>query len=185
MKSQKGPTRAQLLKRIAHLQAELEQFSQGMETEQNLRQEGEHWYELVDQFDANRIARLPLPDRYFFMGQLRDVPVVEIPKGAPVEDIQRLHQSIREATGLQTVLYVMEGIRFLKLAPVPEEMEARLDRSEVHNAQDGEGAIASPGSESEGDRLGDNQLELGAGGGSGGDSDQAPECPGQEATDLE
>jgi len=90
-----------------------------------LRQKGDHWYEVVDLFDANQIQGIG--DRVFIMGKLDDVVVVEMPKHFTPELAQTLGDRLKRV-GITSVCFVVpEGVRFLKLSPLSPVEEAKLD----------------------------------------------------------
>jgi hypothetical protein len=127
-----GPTRAQLLRRVNQLQSQLDRYKRG----DYLRREGEHWYELAEFFDGDKITRIPAPfdGPTFMMGMLADLYVVEVPESASMEQVHQFRGALAQH-GLAPALVVRKGVRFLKLATVPEDMEKRLDDAEVQDAQ--------------------------------------------------
>lgn len=123
MTGHKGPTRAQLQAKIKRLEKQLQKLAAG----DSLRQEGEHWYELIEYFDPHAIQRIPGPSNAFMMGMLQDAIVVQIPEGTEPEEVPQFVAAL-SAKGIDNpVLVVTDKVRFVKLGTVSEEMEARLD----------------------------------------------------------
>jgi hypothetical protein len=140
----KGPTKAQLLKanerlgkQVSLLRAELA----ASRMPDKVRREGEHWYELLEHFDAAKIERLPVKEgRAFILGRLAGLTIVEVSRAflgdvGPDEEQQAIARLGKwlESNGIEALI-VTEGVRFLKLATVAPEMEAKLDATEVKNA---------------------------------------------------
>lgn len=131
----KGATRAQLQARIERLEAELRRYHAG----DTLRAEGEHWYELREYFDAEQITRIPSPfdEPTFLMGMLSDTFIVEVPSTAEPADVDKFLALLRR-NGIAPALAIRKGVRFLRLATVDEEMEAKLDAAQMKVVQDGQ-----------------------------------------------
>ena len=137
-KAEKGPTRAQLQRRIEQLERRLAIFQRG----DTLRQEGEHWYELREFFEGEEIKRIPGPwkEPVFLMGMLSNVYVLEVPATATSAEITRFLDLLKR-NGIAPALTIRNGVRFLKLATVDSEMEKHLDAAEMepHGSEEAEG----------------------------------------------
>jgi len=100
-----------------------------LEAPDEVRRDYEHWYEVVEYFDASEIKRLPVDGgSAFIMGKLDDVTIVEVGKGTPMEAVKRLGEWLKE-NGIDALL-VSEGVKFMKLRPASEDQAAKLDRYE-------------------------------------------------------
>jgi hypothetical protein len=134
--SEKGPTRAQLQRKVSHLELEVAALKDKLvyyQAGDDVRREGEHWYELLEYFDPEKIQKLPVKDgRAFIMGRLDGVTIVEVGSDMPQAQIAKLGTWLKE-NGIEA-LVVSAGVRFLKLATVSDELEATLDEHE--RAQD-------------------------------------------------
>jgi hypothetical protein len=103
-----------------------------------LRQPGEHWYELIEHFDAHAIQRLPVKQgRAFIMGQLNSMTVVEVSRDMGQEALAKLGQWL-EDNGIEALI-VTEGIRFLKIGTVAPEIETQLDAAPTAPAEEEDG----------------------------------------------
>lgn len=134
----KGPSRAQLQRVIARLEEKNRALSKLLKGD-GLRQKGEHWYELLEFFDARKIERLPIPgapERTFFMGMLEHSFVIQVPKDESPESISAFIELLKSRGLTAPVLVITEGVRFLKLAVVPEEIEQKLDAVELGKDDD-------------------------------------------------
>ena len=100
-----------------------------LEAPDEVRRDYEHWYEVIEYFDASAIERLPVDggDAYI-MGKLDEVNIVEVGKGTPMEAIKRLGGYLKE-NGIDALL-VSEGVKFMKLRPASEDQASKLDRYE-------------------------------------------------------
>jgi hypothetical protein len=129
---EKSQSRAQLRARIERLEEKLKRY----EKPDQLRKEGEHWYELVEHFDARHIERLPVKDgRAFIMGRLDEAVVVEVSKETDQQKLVQIGQWL-EKHGLDSII-VTDDIRFVKLRPCTEEIERKLDASQMKKVDDG------------------------------------------------
>ena len=141
---QRGPTRGQLMARVERLEAELRRFRAG----DTVRSVGEHWYELLEYFDASQIQRIPSPwdEPTFLMGMLSDTFVVEVPQSAPPDEVAPFLDLLKR-NGIAPALAIRKGVRFLRLAAVDEEQEARLDaaKQKVLQEEAGHGEEEDPG----------------------------------------
>jgi hypothetical protein len=138
--SDKGPTKRQLQARITKLEAELAKFKRG----DQLRRKGEHWYELTEFFDAEKIKRVKSPlGATFLMGMLEDVFIIEYPANATHKELSHFMSYIRQK-GIMPCLAVRQGVRFVKLSSVDEAREADLDAAEVADANDKSPAEQQP-----------------------------------------
>lgn len=127
-KTKKKPSRAQLEAKIARL----EQRLRDGHAEESTRRVGEHWYELLEYFDASDTVRIPHPagERAYLRGMLRDTFVVEVPAESSPEQIQRFVEVLGD-NGVKPALVIRAGVRFLKLAGVLEAVERELDAAEA------------------------------------------------------
>jgi len=179
----KKPTRAQLTAKIALLERKLARFAQG----DTLRREGEHWYELVEYFDAREIRRLPTAGSTYLLGVLDDVVVIEVPATATPPEIAVFQKLLRDRGMASPCLVIRAGVRFLKLASVDTETEAKLDAadSEVEDedaeGEDDEVSALGAGPEPAGDGLGDCGSGDGGGHRGGSHRDEAAVEAGEEA----
>lgn len=100
-----------------------------MEAPDEVRRDYEHWYEVIEYFDASEIKRLPVDggDAYI-MGKLDAVTIVEVGKGTPMDVVKRLGGYLKD-NGIDALL-VSEGVKFMKLRPATEEQAAKLDMVE-------------------------------------------------------
>ena len=181
MKDKKGPTRAQLQRKIEKLEianARLHKLLEG----DSLRREGEHWYELLEYFDAEKIERVQIPGapaRTFAMGYLDDALVLQVPKDETAEAVQAFRDMLKNNNLKVPFLVITENVRFVRLGTVSEELEARLDATQIKkdedDAEESSGTTgdlpAGDGSEPDGDGLGDCGPSAGEDRCSGGDSD--------------
>lgn len=132
----KGPTRAQLIARVRQLEEKLERLRVG----DTLRRDGEHWYQLVEMFDADLIRRIPYRGaNAYMMGMLKDLIVVEMPEGTTHEQMLHFTRHLKRAGITHDPLYITKGVRFLKLGAVPEEMEKQLDAAGFVKEDDDDG----------------------------------------------
>ena len=162
MAEKDGPTRKQLLRENARLKAELSKFKVG----DRERREGEHWYELVEAFDANKIERVPTPkswgSRAFLMGMIGDMHIVEVPQSAPEQELNSFLGLLRQHFA-GNVLAVRTGVRFLKLRSTDAAMQAKLDEALRHESKEQTADIGEPdprpGPELHGDGLGSSRSE--------------------------
>lgn len=100
-----------------------------LEAPDEVRRDYEHWYEVVEYFDASEIKRLPVDGGdAFIMGKLDDVTIVEVGKGTPMDVVQRLGAYLKEH-GIDALL-VSEGVKFMKLKPASEDQATKLDMYE-------------------------------------------------------
>jgi hypothetical protein len=194
MKGMKGPTRAQLQSRIDRLEAQNAKLRERLKPDP-IRRLGEHWYELIEFFDATKIERIAVIDQAsYLMGMLQDAIVIEVPEGTSEADMVHFTAQLRKAGVRAPPIYIWEGVRFLKLAAVGEEMERRLDAAGLMAEEDDEkpeepgtdpADAAGPGPEPSGDGLGDRLPPDGEDPGSGGDRDRPAAEEGSEAPDGE
>lgn len=120
----------------AQLEAENDRLRHKLETLQHpdsLRYEGEHWYELVEYFDASNIERIAGPGggSAYLMGILDHAIIIEVPKDTPDDEIRGFTRMLKENGISSPVLVVTAGVRFLKLGSVDEDTERKLDAAEV------------------------------------------------------
>lgn len=95
-----------------------------------VRKEGEHWYELVEHFDAKDIKRIPVESgKAYVMGRLDHLVVVEVARGTSQQGLADLGAWL-ERHKIQALI-VTEGVKFVKLRSVSEEDEAKLDAYEL------------------------------------------------------
>jgi len=100
-----------------------------LESPDDVRRDYEHWYEVIEYFDASEIKRLPVDGgSAYIMGKLDEVTIVEVGKATPMEAVQRLGEWLKE-NGIDALL-VSEGVKFMKLRPANEEQAAKLDMVE-------------------------------------------------------
>lgn len=90
-----------------------------------LRQPGDHWYEVIDLFDPNKIRGLGRG--LFIMGKLDDVNIVEVPAGTTQRDIASLVERLRGAGIKSTCFVIQAGTRFVKLKALTEMEEAKIE----------------------------------------------------------
>jgi len=148
--SEKGPTRAQLMARVAKLEAEISR----LRAPDPVRRTGEHWYELVDLFDPAKIQALPVVanvGRTHVLGSLRDMLIVEFPASADPGAVRALLRQMA-AQGAGPVFAVSEGVRFVRLRALDAAEERAVDE-EVQRGEAAERA-GSSGPEPHGDRMG-------------------------------
>ncbi len=95
-----------------------------------LRKPGEHWYEIVDLFDAEKIQRVSSLDEgqhVFIMGRLDEVTVVEVPKGTAPSHIRTLGEDLQNAGVKNAVFAVTSGVRLLKIRALTAREEALVE----------------------------------------------------------
>lgn len=153
-KKDKTRTKAQLLRQVEKLQAKI----QAMRQPDTLRQPGEHWYRLVEYFDASTITRIPAPwgGGTYMLGKLRDAFVIEVPEDAKADDIAAFMKLLQQNRIAPTVV-IRPGVKFMKFEALTAEEEAKLDAANQHTGR---------GPESEGNRL--DRIVSGSGPDSGG-----------------
>jgi hypothetical protein len=103
-----------------------------------LRKPGEHWYEVTDLFDPNKIRSLG--DHLFIMGKLDGVVIVEVPDGTGPQAVDDLRRRL-QAAGITSIAFAVEsGIRFLKLKALNEIEEERIESAlSKRKTEDGPG----------------------------------------------
>jgi hypothetical protein len=100
-----------------------------LEAPDEVRRDYEHWYEVVEYFDASEIKRLPVDGgNAYIMGKLDDVTIVEVGKGTPMDVVKRLGGYLKD-NGIDALL-VSEGVKFMRLKPATDEQAAKLDMYE-------------------------------------------------------
>ena len=115
-----------------------------LEAPDEVRRAYEHWYEVIEYFDASEIKRLPVEGGdAFIMGKLDDVTIVEVGKGTPMDAVKRLGEWLKE-NGIDALL-VSEGVKFMKLRPASENQATKLDMYEQTRR---EAAVEEPAPES-------------------------------------
>ena len=145
----------------------------------------EHWYELVEYFDPEKIETINLPQtqgyRSFVRGVVKDLVIVEVPSSMPSARIKGLAISLGEM-GFKALI-VSDNVKFMKLRPCSAEESELLDEADPEK----KGRIFAPtrngnGAGSESDGVGGS----GARDGSpthtpGGDQDDSEDAHGGEA----
>lgn len=187
----KGPTRAQLKARIAKLEGDLDRLKKG----DRVRREGEHWYELIELFNPAEIRRVPYAgSNAYLMGMLQDAIVVEVPEGSDYSAMMQFTAQLRKAGLSAPPIFIYPGVRFLKIATIPPEMEAKLDAAGILEEPDEEDPdergtegvdAAGAGPEPSGDGLGRPRLAVVAPGSNGRDSHEEPERAGEDGTSAD
>lgn len=84
------------------------------------------WYELTDYFDPKEIAPVTVRGSGFMLGPLEDFVVVEVPSTFSGDQRSLLGKMLGEM-GLKSLI-VAEGIRFLRLSGVSEEVARELSK---------------------------------------------------------
>jgi hypothetical protein len=125
MRTEVGKDRDRLKRENARLRERIHK----MESPDEVRRDTEHWYEVVEYFDADAIQKLPVDGgSAFIMGKLDEVNIVEVGKGTPMDAIKRLGEWLKE-NGIDALL-VSEGVKFMKLRPATDTQSEKLDRYE-------------------------------------------------------
>lgn len=99
-----------------------------------LRKPGEHWYEVTDLFDPNRIQSLG--GQMFVMGKLDDVVIVEVPDHVSPKALEKVHKQLR-AMGVTSLCFAIQaGVRFLKLKALTAVEETALEAEVARKAKE-------------------------------------------------
>jgi len=125
MKTEVSKDRDRLRRENERLRSRIHKY----EAPDEVRRDTEHWYEVIEYFDADAIQKLPVDGgSAFIMGKLDEVNIVEVGKGTPMDAIKRLGEWLKE-NGIDALL-VSEGVKFMKLRPATDSQSEKLDRYE-------------------------------------------------------